>query len=167
MKITLILSAIALLAALAVWFYPRLAAVVLTDDEINACATIVALQDYRREYDRKTKAWIPDVRTEEDAMQSFIVDEGLRPDILRKKAAYEKQFSIPTVYTQYVEEGTKLCIAKKRRGEKIEFPALKVRDGYHVTRQNGSAALVKDGDPEPVFGFMDGFRPTGAGRIRP
>lgn len=147
-----ILVVLTLTAASSWWFWPKIISATMTDDEINACATIVALKDYRREYDFNTKTWIANVRTEEDAMQSLIVDEGLRPDMLGKKASYERQFSIPTVYTKYVQEGIKLCAAKKLRGEKIEFPVLKVKDGYHVTRWNGSASLVKDGEPEPVFG---------------
>lgn len=159
MKFIMILSSILVLVGITARLFPRAVvavvaqAIPMTDDEINACATMVALKDYRREYDRKTKQWIPDVRSEEDAIQSLLVDEGDRPDMLRRKASYERQFSIPTVYTRYVDEGILLCAQMKMRGEKINFPDLKIRDGYHITRWNGSAALVKNGEAEPTFGM--------------
>lgn len=166
-------TAFILLAALSIatyWFWTPIAGtvapIVASDDEINACATIVAIKEYRRKYDWKTKAWMPDARSEEDAIQSLIVDEGERPNMLARKASYERQFSIPTVYTKYVEDGAKLCMAKKLRGEKIEFPTLRVRDGYHITRWNGSAAMVKDGDQEPVFSCIDTYHPTGNGCVK-
>lgn len=45
MKIILSILAIALLTSAVMWFYPGVAAVALTDEEINACATIVALMN--------------------------------------------------------------------------------------------------------------------------
>lgn len=135
----------------------------LTNAEINACAVMVAIQDYRSGFDWSTEKKIPNERSEEDAIQALLVDSGPNPDFIATSAAYKRSIGLDTVYTRYVQDGTKLCLAKKMRGEEIVMPELKVRAGYHVTRWNGSAALVKDGDLEPVFGCMDGYHPTGTG----
>jgi hypothetical protein len=169
MKYIVILSGLLFAASLIWWLVPSalplLASPILTNDEINACATMVAIDDYRRDFGNNASTSLPFKRTREDAIQSLIVDMGEHPDFIAVAASYARQFSIPTVYSRYVEDGTKLCIAMKMRGEKIEMPPLKVADGYHVTRSNGSAALVKDGDPEPIFGCMEGYRPTGTGCV--
>lgn len=151
------------------WFFlwpSAIAAMIVTKEEINACAVMIAQKDYRREYNWTTKQWVADVRPIEDATESLIVDEGERPDFLAKKIAYERRFSIPTVYTRYVNEGSKLCIRKKLLRQKIEMPVLSVRDGSHVARWNGSAALVRNGESEPVFGCIEGYHPTGSGCVK-
>lgn len=157
---------IAVLALAGWYFWPHAAEIVLSRDEINAGAVEAAIRDARREYNWNTKTWIPDVRTREDAIQSVLVDMGERPDIIAIRDGYARQFSIPTVYTKYVEEGIKIAMAKRLKGERMEWPVLKLRDGYHITRWNGSAMMVKDGDPEPQFSCMEGYHPTGSGCIR-
>lgn len=138
-----IVFALAIFVALgfAAWrLYPRAFAVAISDEEINACAVEAAIANYRRGDE-----------TREDAIQSVIVDMGERPDIFAKAAAY-KWTAQRTIYDKYLDDGRRMCIERKLRGEKISMPELKVRDGYHVMRWYGSAALVKDGEPEPVFG---------------
>lgn len=150
------------LMALAGWyFWPVRATITLTRDEINAGAVEAAITDYRREYDWKTKTWTADVRTREDAIQSVLVDMGEHPDIIATRDAYARRFSIPTVYTGYVQRGTQIALAKRLRGEQMAMPELKVAKGYHITRAFGSAAMVKDGDPEPQFGCIDGYHWNG------
>jgi len=131
-----------------------------TKDEINACAVMVARADYRRAYDWKKKKWVDDGRSQGDADQSFIVDNTETPDFVAVAAAYGRRFSTKTVYQVYVDDGTKLCRAMKARGAIIAMPQLTVRSGYHVTRWAGSAALVANGTAEPVFGCIEGYRPT-------
>jgi hypothetical protein len=132
----------------------------LTKEEINACAVMVARVDYRRAYDWRAKRWSENARSQEDADQSFIVDNTETADFVAIAAAYGRRLSTKTVYQVYVDEGITLCRAMKARGELIEMPRLTVRPGYHVTRWAGSAALVKDGATEPAFGCMEGYRPT-------
>lgn len=104
-----------------------------TRDEINACASKIA----RNEYDND---------------DGFIVDNGYRPDFIAKAKAYRKYGR--TIYEVYVEKGTKEALRRKLLGRKIEWPIFRLRDGYYVSRWNGSAMLVKEGDPEPLFGMI-------------
>lgn len=150
----------------AYFFWPTIAKAALTNDEINACAVMVARKDYRSGYDWNTKKKIPDDRSQESADQSLIVDNGIHPDFIALSDSYHRSIGIDTVFTYYVNDGIKLCIAMKLRGEKIVMPELKVRDGYHVTRWNGSAALVKNGEQEPVFSCVEGYHPTGHGCVK-
>lgn len=170
MKLTVKIASIVSLLVAGYWIWPQpfLAAisVAMTKDEINSCAVMVAIQDYRSGYDWNTKTKIPNERSEDEAIDSLLVDSGPHPDFIAVSASYKRSIGLETVYTQYVRDGTKLCLAKKLRGEKIVMPELKVRVGYHITRQNGSATLVKDGMPEPVFSCMQGYRPTGVGCVK-
>jgi hypothetical protein len=137
------------------YFWPWPAQIVLTRDEINAGAVEAMISDYRRPG-----------RSREDAIQSVLVDMGSHPDIIARRDSYARQFSIPTIYTRYVEQGAKITLAKRLRGEQMVMPELKVAEGHHITRWNGSAALVKDGDFEPTFGCIAGYHPTGNGCSR-
>lgn len=139
----------------------------VTNEELNACAVMVARADYRKEYDWKTKQWIPDVHTQDDADQSLIVDSGLRPNFIVIAKSYD-WLGVPTKYHKYLEDGRKLCIKMKLAGEKIVMPVLRVCDGYHVTRSagTGSAALVKDGEPEPVFRCAEGYHESPNGCVK-
>jgi hypothetical protein len=166
MKMIKIAFVFAILVLAGWYFWPSAVETVLTREEINAGAVEAAISDYRREYDWSTKTWTPDVRSREDAIQSVLVDMGSHPDIIAERDAYARRFSLPTVYTKYVEEGTKIALAKRLHGERMVMPELKIAKGYHITRSNGSAAIVKDGDPEPIFGCMEGYQPTGNGCIR-
>lgn len=138
------------------WSWPQVlsivAPIVLTNEEINACAVEAAIEDYRREYDWKTKTWTPNARSRDDAIQSLIVDSGEHPNFIRVAEGYKQSIGLRTVYDSYVERGREIAMKKKLSGETIIFPSLKVADGYHVTRWNGSASLVKDGAPKPIFG---------------
>lgn len=141
---------------------PSLAGVLLTHDEINACAVMIAREDARGDYDLNTKKMVPGVLSQEDADDSLLLNEGDHPDILYKRDAYQSRFHLRTMYDDYVDRGIRLCLLKKAKSEKIEMPVLKVKDGYHIYRSaGGSAAIVKNGDKEPHFECMAGYHPSG------
>lgn len=130
-----------------------IAPIVLTADEINACAAMVAIDDNRRDVGNNAPTSLPFKRSREEAIESLALEMGEHPNFIAASDAYKKSIGLDTVYTRYIKDGIKLGTAMKMRGEKIEMPIIKVRDGYHITRWNGSGAVVKDGNPEPVFGM--------------
>ena len=136
----------------ATWFFapPSLARVLVSRDEINRCAQRIALrEDYKGD------------------VASFLVDGG-NQDILGISDAYHKSIGLDTVYTTWARKGARECLRLKLIGRAIppKITEAELPKGYHITRWNGSAQLVKDGDPEPVFGCMDGYHPTGTGCVR-
>jgi hypothetical protein len=132
------LVSVAVIAAIVWWI---VGAFLVTDNELNACAVILARADY-----------LAQGENQEDADQALIVDTSERPDILSIARNYDRRpLGAETVYQDWVKRGRRLCIKKHLTGERITAPVLKIRTGYHVTRANGGAALVKDGDPEPIF----------------
>ena len=156
LTIFLIVGVLGWVVSLPVIGYPTayVASIILTHAEINACALIVAQRDYLREG-----------RSLDSANQSLIVDMGTSPDIIDIADSYRRfdHIGIDTVYRSWVNRGTRLCVVKKITWQPIVAPVLHVREGYHVYRWNGSSALVKDGDPDPVFSCAEGYRPTGKG----
>lgn len=140
------LICILIVVAVAGWFFaaPSMARVFASRDEINRCAQRVALrEDYRGD------------------VASFLVDGN--QDILGASDAYHESIGLDTVYTVWARKGAKECLKLKLTGRPIPqaITETDLPKGYHITRWNGSAALVKDGDPEPVFGCSDGYHPTG------
>jgi hypothetical protein len=137
------------------WFYPTIAAVAMTDDELNACAVQVALGS-----PVNGKYW-----TYEGRVDALLVDTP-GGDLLGEARSDAKHYSLKTISQVWVDEGAKLCLKMKMAGETIKTPDLKVRDGYHIYRWNGSAQLVKNGDADPVFKCIDGYHPNGTGCVR-
>lgn len=117
---------------------------VLSYDEIKAASAIVTLRN--PPYNGNVEA--------------FLVDTP-GGDIIPEARAMAKQYPAMTWVEKNRNEGIRLALRMKAAGLKIEMPELTLKPGYHITRWNGSAALVKDGDPEPVFGCIEGYRPTG------
>lgn len=149
MKTFLVIGVVAI-AALAYFVPDVLARPLLTRDDINRCAAYIALHE-KGGYDGDVAA--------------FLVDNGSHPDFIAKSDGYHRSIGLDTVYTSYVRDGTALALRLKLTFKPMpEYPSeAQLPKGYHITRSNGSASLVKDGEPEPVFGCMDGYHATGSG----
>lgn len=107
-------------------------ALLMTADEINACATIVALKDYRLQGD-----------SEQEAMDSLILDDGLRPDYIAKARSYSWTGST-TCFDRYVRAGIMMCFKRKLLGRPIVRPSLKLGAGQRIEGTVGGRALVKN-----------------------
>ena len=127
-----------------------IAEAVLTRDEINACATMIAIDDYMKGY--------PDFKpTRQQAIESLVLDDGTRPDYIAKSDGYHASIGLDTAYTVYVDKGKSLCLRLKAEGKKIEWPELKIGADCHISGGTASRALVCGNDPEPIFGCSDGY----------
>ena len=125
---------------------------VFSHEELERCA---AWSEYNNEMARKG------ANAQQVAMEMEL--EGDFGSILEMAAAYDKRFHIPTIYSQWRDEAPAICLKFKMSWTKIDYPPHGALPGYHITRSTGgSAAIVKDGDPEPVFGCMGGYHDTGA-----
>lgn len=135
-------------SAIGVTIVARTAPMILSRSEINDCAVIEARKDELKD----------DEGDQQSADDSILVDYGDPPDVVRMADQYD--FVGPTIFRRYVNDGIFLCLFKKLTRQKIEMPSIKLRAGYHITRWNGSASLVKNGDPEPIFGCETGYHPN-------
>jgi type II secretory pathway pseudopilin PulG len=120
MTIAMVIFMMSILAA--ILLARHIPSLLMTTDEINACATIVALKDYRLQGDSL-----------QDAMNSLILDDGVRPDYMAKARSYSWT-GTPTCFDRYVREGRMLCFKKKLLGLPIVRPELKLGGGYHIDR---------------------------------
>lgn len=113
--------------------------------ELNECAVEIALKG-------------------NETVDGLLVDVP-SGDLVAEAAKYDSNpmFAGMTIYHKWVAQGRDLCVAKKLRGEAIVVRKLEVSKGYHLSSMTGSRALVKDGDPEPVFGCVDGWHDNGNG----
>lgn len=151
MNMTVLLIGIVAAVALAL-LWPRaiaavvkpMAAIIASDDEVNACAQQIALADMYK-----------------GNIEAFLVDTP-NANLIAQAKAYSWT-AAETVMAKWVRQGREMCLRLKLTGQPIPKLITQVRPGYHITRSNGSAMLVKDGDPEPVFGCMEGYHPNSNG----
>lgn len=124
--------------------------IIVSEDELIAASAIVTLRNAPYKGD----------------VEAFLVDTP-NGNILPEARAYAKRYPGMTWAEKNMKEGIALAVRMKAVGQKIEMPELKVREGYHITRWNGSASLVKDGEPEPIFGktFPNGTTVWSDGRV--
>lgn len=157
-----VMATIAVAAAAERWIDndALVSSMVFTDDQLDACAAEAEFNSYVKEnHQRAPKDSLADIR--ENAAASMAVD-GDYHHITQTARQYAGAYSLRTVYDDYLQDGRDICLKHRLAGEQITMPHFDAPRGYHVYRDmSGSAALVKDGDPNPKFDCIEGYHASG------
>lgn len=153
-RIALALALCAGAGAVGVWMtWPLPAQMIFDKHQLNACAAEAALESYMENGSKSRQG----------AEETLAMDRY--QNILETAQAYHKRFGmygLKTIYERWADAAPAICAKHVINGESIVMPNYGVRPGYHITRSpEGSAAIVRDGDPEPVFGCAEEFYATG------
>lgn len=141
----------------------NIAQAAFTRDELNACAAEAAFQTYLK--------WENGDAERAATSLALVGYYG----ILEKRDVYRKSVDFRTLYDEWADEALGICKKHRAKHEPIKMPHYGVPHGYHISRSiDGSASIVKDGDPEPQFRCIDGYhdsgipaRPDGSGGCQP